>query len=58
MGHRKINLSIVFAGQVVGVREVADKIWLVGFMDFDLGFFDVDCGRVEPTTNPFLPAKV
>ena len=58
MGHRKINLSIVFAGQVVGVREVADKIWLVSFMDFDPGFFDEDCGRVEPTTKPFLPAKV
>jgi len=29
MGRLKINLSIVFAGQNVGVREVADKIWLV-----------------------------
>lgn len=58
MGHRKINLSIVFSGQVVGVREVADKIWLVSFMDFDLGFFDEDCGRVEPAPNPFLPAVV
>jgi len=55
---RKINLSIVFGGQVVGVREVADKIWLVSFMDFDLGFFDEDCGRVEPAPNPFLPAPV
>jgi transposase InsO family protein len=55
MGHRKINLRIIFAGQVVGVREVADKIWLVSFMDFDLGFFDEDCGRVEPAPNPFLP---
>ena len=43
---RKINLSIVFGGQVVGVREVADKIWLVSFMDFDLGFFDQDENRV------------
>ena len=25
MGHRKINLSIIFAGQVVGAREVADN---------------------------------
>ena len=58
MGHRKINLSIIFAGQVVGVREVADKIWLVSFMDFDLGFFDEDCGRVEPAPNPFLPTMV
>lgn len=58
MGHRKINLSIIFAGQVVGVREVADKIWMVSFMDFDLGFFDKDCGRVEPAPNPFLPTMV
>ncbi len=58
MGHRKINLSIVFAGQVVGVPEVADKNWLLSFMGFDLGFFDEDCGQVEPTTNPFLPARV
>ncbi len=36
-------------------REVSDKIWLVSFMDFDLGFFDQDEGRVEPAVNPFLP---
>jgi hypothetical protein len=29
IGNRKINLSTVFAGQFVGIREVADKIWLV-----------------------------
>jgi putative transposase len=29
IGRRKINLSIVFAGQYVGVREVADEVWLV-----------------------------
>jgi hypothetical protein len=28
----------VFAGQNVGVKEVSDKIWLVSFMDYDLGF--------------------
>jgi putative transposase len=27
-GSRKINLSTVFAGQNVGVKEVSDKIWL------------------------------
>jgi hypothetical protein len=37
---RKINLSVVFAGEYVGVREVADHFWLVGFMQYDLGFFD------------------
>mgnify|MGYP001815804456 CR=1 FL=1 len=55
--HRKINLSTVFAGQTVGIREVADKIWLVSFMEYDLGFFDEEAGRVEPASNPFVPEK-
>ena len=52
-GRRKINLSQVFAGQNVGVKEIAEKIWLVSFMQYDLGFFDHETGRVECATNPF-----
>jgi hypothetical protein len=55
IGKRKINLSQTFAGQLVGIREVSDKIWLVSFMEFDLGYFDEDEARVEPAENPFLP---
>ena len=58
IGKRKINLSTVFAGQIVGIREVADEIWLVSFMDYDLGFFDKEKGRVEPAPNPFAGDKV
>ena len=58
MGRRKINLSRVFAGELVGLREVDDQVWLVSFLDFDLGFFDQDEGRVEPAQNPFGPEKV
>jgi putative transposase len=36
----KINFSQVFAGQAVGIKEVHDDIWLVSFMDHDLGYFD------------------
>jgi transposase InsO family protein len=55
-GRRKVNLSIVFAGQLVGIREVADRIWLVSFMEYDLGFFDEQENRVEPVGhNPFAP---
>jgi putative transposase len=54
---RKINLSQVFAGQTVGIREVSEKIWLVSFMHYDLGFFDCESGRVECAPNPF-DAKV
>ncbi len=56
IGRRKINFSTVFAGQTVGIREVADQIWLVSFMHYDLGFFDQDENRVEPVGhNPFAP---
>ena len=55
MGGRKISLSNVFAGQIVGIREEADKIWLVSFLDYDLGYFDEDAARVEPAPNPFIP---
>lgn len=61
IGRRKINLSTVFAGQYVGVREVADEVWLAGrpdpsFMDYDLGFFDRELNKVEPVgKNPFAP---
>lgn len=56
IGRRKINLSTVFGGQYVGVREVADDIWLVSFMKYDIGFFDKEDNRVEPVgENPFAP---
>jgi len=58
IGKRKINLSQVFAGQILGLREVEDRIWLVSFLDYDLGFFDHKEDRVEPTTNPFAPEQV
>jgi putative transposase len=53
MGRRKINLSIVFAGQNFGVRQVSDKVWLVSFMKYDSGFFDEEADRVECAENPF-----
>ena len=55
LGKRKINLSQVFAGQKVGIKEVSDQIWLVTFMHYDLGFFDHEACRLEPLANPFEP---
>jgi putative transposase len=54
-GRRKINLSQVFAGQNVGVTQVGERIWLVTFMDYDLGYFDDETCRLEPIDNPFGP---
>jgi len=50
---QKINLSTVFAGQKVGIKQVSDKIWLVTFMQYDLGYFDHETCRLEPIENPF-----
>jgi putative transposase len=52
---RKVNLSQVFAGQQVGVRQVDDHVWLVTFMHYDLGYFDDETCRLEPIANPFGP---
>jgi hypothetical protein len=52
-GKRKITLSTVFAGQNVGIKEVSDKVWLVSFMQYDLGFFDQETGWITSTENPF-----
>jgi putative transposase len=53
LGARKIHVSTVFAGQNVGVKQVADRVWMVSFMDYDLGFFDDETGRIECAENPF-----
>jgi len=52
---RKINLSRAFAGQDVGIKEVNDGIWLVTFMHYDLGFFDLSNKKLEPCEYPFAP---
>jgi putative transposase len=52
-GRQKIHLSTVLAGQNVGIKEVSDRIWLVSFMDYDLGFFDHETGRLGCAENPF-----
>jgi hypothetical protein len=49
------GLCQVFAGQAVGVKEVQDDIWLVSFMDYDLGYFDLETRVLEPLENPFGP---
>ena len=52
---QKVNLSHVFAGQKVGVTQVGERIWLVTFMQYDLGYFDDETCRLEPIDNPFGP---
>ena len=32
----------------VGIREVDDQIWLVSFLEYDLGYFDKERDRLTP----------
>jgi putative transposase len=49
----KVNLSHALAGQNVGITQVDDRVWLVSFMECDLGYFDDETIRVEPIDNRF-----
>jgi putative transposase len=51
--YQKVNFSTVFAGQKVGIKQVDERIWLVSFMHYDIGFFDDETCRLEPGPNPF-----
>ena len=54
----KVSFSRAFAGQEVGVKEMDDGIWVVTFLDYDLGYFDKMSKRVEPVEDPFGLLKV
>ncbi|MBU6485783.1 MAG: IS481 family transposase, partial [Betaproteobacteria bacterium] len=53
MHRKKINISCVLAGQRVGIKEVDDGIWIVSFMQYDLGYIDLEQKTLQPLDNPF-----
>jgi hypothetical protein len=55
MHRKKINISTSLAGQRLGIREVDEGIWLVSFMDYDLGYIDLEQKTLQPLDNPFGP---
>ena len=52
---RKVNLSHAFAGQNVGVTQVGDRVWLVSFMQYDLGYFDDEASGSNRSTIRSVP---
>ncbi|HKY20313.1 MAG TPA: hypothetical protein VJM31_03760 [Vicinamibacterales bacterium] len=36
-------------------RRHGERMWLVTFMHYDLGYFDDETCRLEPIENPFGP---
>jgi transposase InsO family protein len=55
MHRKRVNISSVLAGQMLGIKEVDEGIWLVSFMSYDLGFVDLEQKTLQPLDNPFGP---
>jgi len=53
MHRKKINISTVLAGQKLGIEEVDEGIWLVSFMNYDLGYIDLEQRTLQTIDNPF-----
>lgn len=53
MHRKKINISTVLAGQKLGIKEVDDGIWLVTFINYDLGYIDLEQKTLQTIDTPF-----
>jgi transposase InsO family protein len=53
MHRKRVNISHVLAGQRVGIKEVDEGIWIVSFMQYDLGYIDLEQKTLQPLDNPF-----
>ena len=53
MHRKKINVSTLLAGQRLGVKEVDDGIWLISFMQYDLGDIDLEQRTLQTIDSPF-----
>jgi hypothetical protein len=52
---QKINPSTFFTDPAVAIKEVEEGTWLVSFMDYDLGYIDLEEKTLQPLDNPFGP---
>jgi hypothetical protein len=41
------------AGLRLGIKEVDDGIWLISFMQYDLGYIDLEQRTLQTIGNPF-----
>ncbi len=55
MHRKRVNVSTVLAGQRVGIKEVDEGIWIVSFMQYDLGYIELEQKTLQPLDNPFDP---
>lgn len=53
MHRKRVNISTVLAGQKLGIKEVDDGIWLVSFLNYDIGYIDLEQKTLQTIDNPF-----
>lgn len=53
--HCKVFVSSALRGEHVGLREIADDLWLVSFLGFDLGELDTRVKRFTSYPPPATP---
>jgi hypothetical protein len=41
------------AGLRLGIKEVDDGIWLISFMQYNLGYIDLEQRTLQTIDNPF-----
>jgi hypothetical protein len=49
------NISTVLAGQKLGIKQVDEGVWPVSFLNYDLGYIDLEQQTLQPLDNPFGP---
>ena len=55
LGGSLCRVKLQTAAAPIAMPKVADRVWLVSFMDYDLGYFDDETCRLEPIDNSFGP---
>jgi hypothetical protein len=50
---RPALISSVLAGQRLGLREIEPDVWLVSFMQYDLGYVDLEARTLQTNYTPF-----
>ena len=53
MHRKRINISTPLAAQKLGIKEVDEGIGLLTFINYDLGYIDLEQRTLQPLDNPF-----
>ena len=49
----RYSLLPLSPGRTLGIKEVDDGIWLISFMQYDLGYIDLEQRTLQTIDSPF-----